>query len=63
LEKRIGASAYKKCTGYRVISSVFMTIAGVNYVLYYWFPHGDRVHVRRFEIGATINRLRGVIFS
>jgi predicted ABC-class ATPase len=26
-------------------------------------PHGDRVHVRRFEIGATINRLRGVIFS
>lgn len=26
-------------------------------------PHGDRVHVRRFEIAATINRLRSISFS
>jgi protein-S-isoprenylcysteine O-methyltransferase Ste14 len=38
LEKRIGASAYQKCSMYRVISSVFMFIASANYVLYYWFP-------------------------
>jgi hypothetical protein len=26
-------------------------------------PYGDRVHVRRFEIAATINRLRSISFS
>lgn len=38
LEKKIGPSAYQRCARYRVISSIFMTIAGVNYILYYWFP-------------------------
>lgn len=38
LEKRIGASAYPRCAAYRVISSIFMTIVAVNYILYYWFP-------------------------
>lgn len=38
LEKRIGASAYTKCSTYRMISSIFMCIVAVNYVLYYWFP-------------------------
>lgn len=38
LEKRIGSSAYQKCAIYRVISSFFMMIVAVNYILYYWFP-------------------------
>ena len=38
LEKRIGHSAYRKCATYRMISSVFMTIVALNYILYYWFP-------------------------
>lgn len=38
LEKRIGPSAYRKCATYRLISSVFMIIIAVNYILYHWFP-------------------------
>jgi len=38
LEKRIGASAYRMCSTYRLIASVFMVVVAVNYVLYYWFP-------------------------
>lgn len=38
LEKRIGPSAYQRCAAYRVISSFFMMIVAVNYILYYWFP-------------------------
>lgn len=38
IEKKIGQTAYQRCARYRVISSIFMTIAGVNYILYYWFP-------------------------
>jgi len=38
LEDRIGAAAYPKCSTYRMISSVFMTVVAVNYILYYWFP-------------------------
>ncbi len=38
LERRIGPSAYQRCATYRVISSVFMLIVAVNYILYHWFP-------------------------
>ena len=38
LEKRIGESAYSKCATFRMISGFFMTVAVVNYVVYYWFP-------------------------
>ncbi len=38
LERRIGPSAYQRCATYRVISSVFMFIVAVNYILYHWFP-------------------------
>jgi protein-S-isoprenylcysteine O-methyltransferase Ste14 len=38
LEKEIGIISYKRCAIYRVISSIFMTIAGINYILFYWFP-------------------------
>ena len=38
LEKRIGSSAYPKCATYRVVSSLFMLVVSVNYILYYWFP-------------------------
>ncbi len=38
LEKQIGASAYQKCSTYRLIASLFMMVVAVNYVLYYWFP-------------------------
>jgi protein-S-isoprenylcysteine O-methyltransferase Ste14 len=38
LEKRIGDSAYNKCIAYRMIASIFMMVAAITYVLYYWFP-------------------------
>lgn len=38
LEKRIGEAAYRKCAQYRVISSVFMTLASINYVIYAFYP-------------------------
>ncbi len=38
LEKRIGPSAYQKCSTYRLIASLFMMVVAVNYVMYYWFP-------------------------
>jgi len=38
LEKRIGASAYRKCATYRRVASIFMMVVVVNYVLYHWFP-------------------------
>ena len=38
LEKRIGPSAYSKCTRYRILASLFMTLAGANYVVYYFYP-------------------------
>lgn len=38
LEKKIGEKAYTKCTHYRVGASVFMLIAAVTYVMYYFYP-------------------------
>jgi len=38
LSKRMGNVAFQRCATYRVIASIFMTIAGINYILYYWFP-------------------------
>jgi len=37
-EKKIGEVAYARCARDRNISSFFMLLAAVNYVLYYWFP-------------------------
>jgi len=38
LEKRIGPSAYQKCSTYRLIASLFMMVVAASYVMYYWFP-------------------------
>lgn len=38
LEEKIGPSAYQMCTRYRLIASVFMTVASINYVVYVFFP-------------------------
>lgn len=38
LAKKIGDKAYKRCTIFRVLAGVFMTIAMVNYVIYVFFP-------------------------
>ncbi|MBU0493979.1 MAG: isoprenylcysteine carboxylmethyltransferase family protein [Chloroflexi bacterium] len=38
LERRIGERAYRRCAWYRVIASVFMTIASLNYVVYVFYP-------------------------
>jgi protein-S-isoprenylcysteine O-methyltransferase Ste14 len=38
LEQKIGAVAYARCTRYRIISSIFMTLVGVNYVVYAFYP-------------------------
>lgn len=38
LEDKIGPRAYKDCTRYRIVASVLMTVATVNYVLYCFYP-------------------------
>ena len=38
LEEKIGETAYRKCTQYRIIASIFMTVVGVNYVVYFCYP-------------------------
>ena len=38
LEQKIGVEAYAKCTRYRALSGIFMTLAGVNYVVYAFYP-------------------------
>jgi len=38
LEQKIGSAAYAKCTRYRILSAVFMTVAGINYVVYAFYP-------------------------
>lgn len=38
LEQKIGPVAYARCTRYRMLSSVFITLAGVNYVIYAYYP-------------------------
>jgi protein-S-isoprenylcysteine O-methyltransferase Ste14 len=38
LEQKIGPSAYAKCTRYRALSAIFMTLAGINYVVYAFYP-------------------------
>jgi hypothetical protein len=36
--KGLGTPSYQLCTRYRLIASVFMTIASVNYAVYIFFP-------------------------
>jgi protein-S-isoprenylcysteine O-methyltransferase Ste14 len=38
LERRIGNKAYARCSRYRAASGVFMTLAGINYVVYTFRP-------------------------
>ncbi len=38
LERKIGTRAYRLCARYRLISSIFLCILVVNYVLYYFYP-------------------------
>lgn len=38
LERKIGASAYYKCSTYRMVSSFFMLVAVGDFVMYYWYP-------------------------
>jgi protein-S-isoprenylcysteine O-methyltransferase Ste14 len=38
LEKRIGEKAYTRCSRNRIASGLFMTLAGVNYVVYAFHP-------------------------
>ncbi|GBD84014.1 hypothetical protein BMS3Abin02_00400 [bacterium BMS3Abin02] len=39
LSQRIGAeAAYRRCTRFRILSAVSMTVVGVSYVVYVFFP-------------------------
>jgi protein-S-isoprenylcysteine O-methyltransferase Ste14 len=38
LEQKIGEAAYRRCVRYRIVASVFMTIALINYVIYVFYP-------------------------
>jgi protein-S-isoprenylcysteine O-methyltransferase Ste14 len=38
LERKIGVDAYATCTRYRAASGIFMTLAGVSYVVYAFHP-------------------------
>lgn len=38
LEKMIGKIAYKKCTKYRIVSSIFMFVIIINHFIYFYYP-------------------------
>ena len=38
LFEKIGDKAYRRCTYYRMLAAVFMTVAMVNYVIYTFYP-------------------------
>ena len=38
LAAKIGARAYRLCTRYRFIAAALMSVATVNYVIYYFYP-------------------------
>jgi methanethiol S-methyltransferase len=38
LEKKIGAIAYNRCTRYRMLASLLMGLAGINYIIYFLYP-------------------------
>ena len=38
LAQKIGVTAYARCTRYRMVSSIFMTLAGIDYFLYAFYP-------------------------
>jgi methanethiol S-methyltransferase len=38
LEEKIGAVAYDRCTRYRMLASLLMGLAGVNYIIYFLYP-------------------------
>lgn len=38
LEKKIGETAYAKCTRYRLIASAFEIIATANYIVFFFYP-------------------------
>lgn len=38
LEQKVGPVAYARCTRYRAIAAVFMTLASVDYVVYAFYP-------------------------
>lgn len=38
LEKKIGPKAYQKCTRYRLVASLMMTLASLSYIAYFFFP-------------------------
>jgi len=38
LELEIGPTAYARCARYRLVSSIFMLVAAINYAVYYFYP-------------------------
>ena len=38
LSREIGQTAYKLCERYGIVSGIFMTVAAINYTVFYWFP-------------------------
>lgn len=38
LERKMGPRAYAVCTRYRILSGILMTVAGINYVVYAFYP-------------------------
>lgn len=64
LEIKIGAEAYKRCETYRIISGIFMTIAAVNYVIFYYFPlPGLPDSLQRFPWPYKISALLAASFT
>lgn len=38
LERKMGPRAYAVCTRYRILSGILMTVVGINYVVYAFYP-------------------------
>jgi len=62
LERTMGQRAYERCGQYRLIASVFMTVAAANYMVYYWYPLPVPLP-RTFPWGWTVSALIALVIA
>lgn len=60
LEKEIGLSAYEKSKNYRIIASIFMMIAFLNYIIYFFYPILYRISIK-FQWNYIVSLIIGLI--
>lgn len=63
LEQKLGDKAYRRCTRYRLIASILMTITSVNFLLYRWYPLPIDPLPARFPWSYWVNIVISIVFG